>query len=72
MCLSLEHFNNTGDHKYEIILEMRELANKGMAAKVVEEINAIDPDFFTENPILLFQLKQVIIVTKYFLLVTVL
>lgn len=56
---SFEHFNDIGDHKYEIILEMRELANKGMAAKVVEEINAIDPDFFTQNPILLFQLKQI-------------
>ncbi|XP_010916642.1 uncharacterized protein [Elaeis guineensis] len=59
ICSSFEQFNNIGDHKYEIILEMRELANKGMAAKVVEEINAIDPDFFTENPILLFQLKQI-------------
>ncbi|URD85619.1 CTLH [Musa troglodytarum] len=54
-----ESLKNVEDHKYEIILEMRELACKGMTAKVVEEINAIDPDFFIQNPNLLFQLKQV-------------
>ncbi|CAD6212477.1 unnamed protein product [Miscanthus lutarioriparius] len=47
------------DQKYEIILEMRDLTRKGMASKVVEEISSIDPDFFQQNPILLFQLKQV-------------
>lgn len=47
------------DQKYEIILEMRYLTRKGMASKVVEEISSIDPDFFQQNPILLFQLKQV-------------
>jgi hypothetical protein len=50
---------NTEDQKYEVILEMRELTQKGMASKVVEEINSIDPDFFPQNPFLLFQLKQV-------------
>jgi hypothetical protein len=30
-----------------------------MASKVVDEINDIDPGFFTQNPVLLFQLKQV-------------
>ncbi|KAK4416210.1 hypothetical protein Salat_2446500 [Sesamum alatum] len=45
--------------KYDIVLGMKELASKGMAGEVVEEINALDPDFFTVNPILLFQLKQV-------------
>ncbi|KAK9285030.1 hypothetical protein L1049_024212 [Liquidambar formosana] len=30
-----------------------------MAAEVVEEVNAMDPNFFVQNPILLFQLKQV-------------
>ncbi|KAI3462759.1 hypothetical protein Pfo_019422 [Paulownia fortunei] len=45
--------------KYEIVLGMKELTSKGKAAEVIEEINALDPDFFTENPILLFQLKQV-------------
>lgn len=44
---------------YEMILQMRELAYKGMAEKVVEDINCLDPDFFNQNPILLFQLKQV-------------
>ncbi|VAH04459.1 unnamed protein product [Triticum turgidum subsp. durum] len=48
-----------GEHKYEVILEMRDLTRKGMASKVVDEINSIDPDFFSQNPILLFQLKQV-------------
>ncbi|KAF0892807.1 hypothetical protein E2562_017763 [Oryza meyeriana var. granulata] len=47
------------DQKYEVILEMRDLTRKGMASKVVEEINNMDPDFFLQNPILLFQLKQV-------------
>lgn len=47
------------DQKYEVILEMRDLTRKGMASKVVDEINSIDPDFFSQNPILLFQLKQV-------------
>ncbi|KAL3813608.1 hypothetical protein ACJIZ3_014876 [Penstemon smallii] len=45
--------------KYEIILGMKDLASKGMAAEVIEEINALDPDFFTQNPVLFFQLKQV-------------
>ncbi|XP_074582012.1 uncharacterized protein LOC141838436 isoform X1 [Curcuma longa] len=46
------------ENKYDIILEMRELTYKGMTAKVVKEINAIDRDFFIQNPNLLFQLKQ--------------
>ncbi|XP_020591283.1 uncharacterized protein LOC110032108 [Phalaenopsis equestris] len=45
--------------KCEIVLEMKELASKGMVAEVVEEVNAMDPEFFTLNPLLLFQLKQV-------------
>ncbi|XP_057768950.1 uncharacterized protein LOC130988978 [Salvia miltiorrhiza] len=45
--------------KYEIILGMKELASEGMAAEVVEEISALDPDFFAQNPTLLFQLKQI-------------
>lgn len=48
-----------GEEKYEIVLGMRELASRGMAAEVVEEINALDPSFFVQNPVLLFQLKQV-------------
>ncbi|KAL2504887.1 LisH and RanBPM domains containing protein [Abeliophyllum distichum] len=45
--------------KFEIVLSMKELASQGMAAEVVEEMNALDPNFFAQNPILLFQLKQV-------------
>ncbi|XP_040370908.1 uncharacterized protein LOC112187727 isoform X3 [Rosa chinensis] len=45
--------------KYEIVLEMKELASKGMAAEVVEGVNSMDPNFFGQNPLLLFQLKQV-------------
>lgn len=56
---SVEHADDK-EHKYEIVLELRELASKGMTAEVVDEINAMDPDFFLHNPILLFQLKQVI------------
>uniref|UniRef100_A0A0A9D3P4 CTLH domain-containing protein n=1 Tax=Arundo donax TaxID=35708 RepID=A0A0A9D3P4_ARUDO len=55
----LSDTRNMEDQKYEVILEMRDLTRKGMASKVVEEINSIDPEFFTQNPILLFQLKQV-------------
>ena len=51
--------SNMQDQKYEVILEMRDLTRKGMASKVVDEINNIDPGFFTQNPVLLFQLKQV-------------
>jgi hypothetical protein len=47
------------EDKYEIVLWMKELACKGMAAEVVEEVNAMDPNFFVQNPMLLFQLKQV-------------
>ncbi|XP_019182812.1 PREDICTED: uncharacterized protein LOC109177800 isoform X2 [Ipomoea nil] len=47
------------EDKYEALLGIKELASKGMAAEVVEEINAIDPTFFAQNPSLLFQLKQV-------------
>ncbi|GAB4846998.1 hypothetical protein Ancab_026010 [Ancistrocladus abbreviatus] len=47
------------EDKYEIVLGMKELASRGMTAEVVEEVNAIDPPFFGQNPILLFQLKQV-------------
>lgn len=44
---------------YETVLAMKELASRGMAAEVVEEVNGIDPEFFVQNPVLLFQLKQV-------------
>ncbi|TKV93791.1 hypothetical protein SEVIR_9G252100v4 [Setaria viridis] len=50
---------NMEDQKYEVVLEMQDLTRKGMASKVVEEISSIDPDFFQQNPVLLFQLKQV-------------
>ncbi|XWS41933.1 hypothetical protein CRYUN_Cryun17cG0124800 [Craigia yunnanensis] len=51
--------NVNGEEKYEIVLGMKELTSRGMAAEVVEEINALDPNFFAQNPVLLFQLKQV-------------
>ncbi|KAL5982428.1 hypothetical protein ACLOJK_016499 [Asimina triloba] len=56
---SVDNIGNREDQMYEIVLEMRELAHKGMAAEVVEEVNAVDPNFFEQNPVLLFQLKQV-------------
>ncbi|KAM1529472.1 hypothetical protein ACFX1Z_018679 [Malus domestica] len=56
-CLSLG-LDNVED-KYEIVIGMKELASKGMAAEVVEEVNSMDPNFFVQNPVLLFQLKQV-------------
>ncbi|KAL0377725.1 UNVERIFIED_CONTAM: hypothetical protein Sradi_3078000 [Sesamum radiatum] len=56
---SMMHNASNRVDRYDIVLGMKELASKGMAGEVVEEINALDPDFFTENPILLFQLKQV-------------
>lgn len=50
---------NHKDDKYEILLGMKELASRGMAAEAVEEVNTMDPDFFVQNPVLLFQFKQV-------------
>lgn len=47
------------EDKFEILLGMKELASKGMAAEAVEEVNAIDTNFFVQNSVLLFQLKQV-------------
>ncbi|KAL8124871.1 hypothetical protein AgCh_012508 [Apium graveolens] len=47
------------ENRYEIVLRLKELASRGMAAEVVEEINVIDPNFFTQNSHLLFQLKQI-------------
>ncbi|KAG5028698.1 hypothetical protein JHK87_012212 [Glycine soja] len=55
--LSVHDINNVED-RYEILLGMKELASKGMAAEAVEEVNAIDSNFFAQNSILLFQLKQ--------------
>ncbi|KAK6923021.1 hypothetical protein RJ641_011325 [Dillenia turbinata] len=52
-------FIKRAEDKYEILLGIKELTDRGMAAEVVEEINALDPNFFIQNPILLFQLKQV-------------
>lgn len=45
-------------------MEVKELADKGLTAEVFEEVNAIDPDFFAQNPILFFQLKQVIAISS--------
>lgn len=47
------------EDKCEFVLEMKELASRGMTAEVVEEVNSLYPDFFEQNPVLLFQLKQV-------------
>ncbi|KAI3500474.1 hypothetical protein L1887_36296 [Cichorium endivia] len=56
---SMVDSNVNKDDKYEIMLAIKELATKGMAAEVVEEINDMDPAFFTQNHILLFQLKRI-------------
>ncbi|KAK9108719.1 hypothetical protein Sjap_016779 [Stephania japonica] len=50
---------NKEDQKYEFVLEMKELVSKGMAAVVVAEVNSVDPDFFVQNGIILFQIKPV-------------
>lgn len=47
------------EDKYEIMLAIKELASKGMAAEVVEEINDMYSSFFTQNHVLLFQLKRI-------------
>lgn len=60
---------NNMEDKFEIMLAMKELASKGMAAEVVDEVNAIDPNFFVQNSVLLFQLKQVSEFTFYYLLI---
>ncbi|QCD81644.1 uncharacterized protein LOC114177911 [Vigna unguiculata] len=56
--LSVHDVSNVED-RYEILLGMKELASRGMAAEAVQEVNAIDPNFFAQNSVLLFQLKQV-------------
>ncbi|KAK9130349.1 hypothetical protein Sjap_010836 [Stephania japonica] len=38
---------------------MKELVSKGMAAEVVAEVNSVDPDFFVQNGVVLFQIKQI-------------
>ncbi|KAF6143545.1 hypothetical protein GIB67_029714 [Kingdonia uniflora] len=55
----VEIITSKEDDKYEFVLEMKELASKGMAFEVVEEVDATNPSFFVLNPHLLFQLKQV-------------
>lgn len=47
------------EDKYDVVLAIKELASRGMAAELVEEINSMDPNFFKQHPDLLFQLKQV-------------
>ncbi|XP_044462695.1 uncharacterized protein LOC123193686 [Mangifera indica] len=54
----MSDFSHKAD-KYKIVLGMKELASTGMAAETVEKVNTLDPDFFSQNPVLLFQLKQV-------------
>ncbi|KAH1202758.1 Craniofacial development protein 2 [Glycine max] len=48
--LSVHDISNVED-RYEILLGMKELASKGMAAEAVEEVNAIDPNFFAQNSV---------------------
>lgn len=55
----MSDFSHKAD-KYKIVLGMKELASTGMAAETVEKVNTLDPDFFSQNPVLLFQLKQVV------------
>ncbi|KFK28365.1 hypothetical protein AALP_AA8G505900 [Arabis alpina] len=45
--------------KYEIAIALKELVSRGMAAEAAYEISTMDPNFFTQNPSLLFHLKQV-------------
>ncbi|KMT09336.1 hypothetical protein BVRB_6g134310 isoform A [Beta vulgaris subsp. vulgaris] len=47
------------EDKCETVLSIKDLADRGMAAEVVEEVNVLDPEFFQQNSMLLFQLKQV-------------
>lgn len=51
--------NVNKEDKYEIMLAIKELTSKEMAAEVVEEINDMDPAFFAQNHIILFQLKRI-------------
>ncbi|KAG7539470.1 CTLH C-terminal LisH motif [Arabidopsis suecica] len=54
-----ESGTNPVEDKYEIALALKELVSRGMAAEAVYEISTMDPNFFTQNPGLLFHLKQV-------------
>ncbi|KNA05142.1 hypothetical protein SOVF_192920 [Spinacia oleracea] len=51
--------SNYKEDRCETVLSIKDLADRGMAAEVVEEVNTLDPEFFGQNPLLLFQLKQV-------------
>jgi hypothetical protein len=56
-----ESGTNPIEDKYEIALALKELVSRGMAAEAFSEISTMDPDFFTQNPGLLFHLKQVMV-----------
>jgi hypothetical protein len=44
---------------YGRALEIRQLASEGKTEEVILEVVKLNPDFFEQNPQLLFQLKQV-------------
>lgn len=50
---------NKMENSYEFLLKIKDLASRGMAAEVVEELNSVETNFMLQNPVLLFQLKQV-------------
>lgn len=58
-CTQLADSKSYSVDKFQIVLDMGELVTKGMIVKVVHEIKEWNPLFFEQNPILLFQLKQV-------------
>nr|XP_043617383.1 uncharacterized protein LOC122589198 isoform X2 [Erigeron canadensis] len=57
--LSAIDANGSKEDKFEIMLALKELTSKGMAAEVVEEINDMDHTFFAQHHLLLFQLKRI-------------
>lgn len=70
----MEYVSTFEGSKFELVLDMKELAEKGLAAEVIDEVNAMDQDFFNQNPVLLFQLKQVepILPAKTYLMIPIL
>jgi hypothetical protein len=50
---------------YGRALEIRQLASEGKTTEVIEEVLKLNPSFFEHNPLLLFQLKQVVALCFY-------
>ena len=58
LCILQDHEDDIFE-MYGRALEVRQLASDGKTEEVILEVVKLNPDFFEQNPQLLFQLKQV-------------